>query len=133
MRGGHARFMNLDNTWVNRKAAPNPNEIFCELNAPVYPGMQLHFWLDVSLEVDLLESVPSVRGFLLIFRGSSDFVKDAHLAWMVYADNAPPKGESLDLKSLQLGKVLADEIRRDSQFPIIRQHYGSAILYWSGE
>jgi hypothetical protein len=133
MSHGHARFVNFDNAWVIQRAAPNPSAIFCELNAPVYPGMQLRFWFDVSLEVDLLEPVPMVRGFLLIFRGSRDFVKDAQLAWTVFADNSPAKAGTVDLKGLQFGKRLADEVRLHPQFPTIRQHYGTAILYWMGD
>jgi hypothetical protein len=74
-----------------------------------------------------------VRGFLLIFRGSRDFVKDAQLAWTVFADNSPAKAGTVDLKGLQFGKRLADEVRLHPQFPTIRQHYGTAILYWMGD
>jgi hypothetical protein len=88
-----AFFGDFDDTAVIPRRTAAKNIMFWQIQGPVYPGMEINFWFDLMLPVELLMPVPALKGAFGI-------PKEMTIVCRLLADNAPTKSSTLDLEKL---------------------------------
>jgi hypothetical protein len=88
-----AFFGDFENTAVIPRRTAARNVMFWEIQGPVYPGMEINFWFDLMLPMELLKPVAALRGAVGI-------PQEMTIVCRLLADNAPTKSRTLDLINL---------------------------------
>ena len=85
-----AFFGDFDDTVVIPRRTAAKNIMFWEIQGPVYPGMEINFWFDLMLPMELLKPVPALKGAVGI-------PKEMTIVCRLFADNAPTKSSTLTI------------------------------------
>jgi hypothetical protein len=113
-----ARWENYDNKTIHRRG----EEWYLELEDPVYPGMEIGFWIDESMPA----VVPPPRaeaiwgGPWLIARKQ---LSDVRCHWQLFADNAPTKEGSFTLEDLGFREAAGRTLDKHPEGAKIRNVY----------
>ncbi|HXM61178.1 MAG TPA: ATP-binding protein [Terriglobales bacterium] len=113
---------NYDNLTVTRRGEP-PH--FWEFSAPVYPAMEIAFWIDANVSCAYGNITPdAVRGGPWSFPGRA--ASAVGLSWMIFADNSPVRTGIIGFGDLRFERAAAnylaahqDRNRIDLTFPDI--------------
>lgn len=112
------RWGDYDNSMVH----PRGKEPYWELEGPVYPGMEIGFWIGtvMAAEVAPPRSDAIWGGPWLI---GSKTLSDARFQWQLFADNAPTKEGRLTLEELGFREAAGRALDKDPQGAKIRNVY----------
>ncbi len=91
-----AFFDKFDESVVSARRAATRDTIFFQMQDAIYPGMEINFWFEVVLPLEVLEPMPTLRGAVGIPQGMK-------IACRLFADDAPAKSSSFQLGKLPCG------------------------------
>lgn len=110
------------NNFDNQTVRPRGTTFFWELIGPMYPGMEIDFWIDgtISAEVGPPRAEAPYGGPWLI---GGKGVADIRFPWRLFADSAPTKEGIVTLEELGFDDAVHRAIDAHPQGTRIRQIY----------
>jgi Schlafen, AlbA_2 len=112
------RFGNYDNRTIH----PRGVEAFWELDDPIYPGMEIEFWMDTVMPAEVPPPAITAPWGGPWFVGGKTLA-EARFSWLLFADNAPMKDGSFTLEELGFRDVAGRAIDKHPQGGDIRKVY----------